>query len=86
MLAGSTVINSYKRPTRNERLGKNTGKDKLAATQSRGLSHQLLGVQKLDGAIQQINHYPVDKFYQNLLSYPVDNIYKELSSHDDEGD
>ena len=34
--------------------------DKLAATQSKGLSHQPLVVQKLDGAIQQINHYSLD--------------------------
>ena len=58
----------------------------LAVTQSRGLSDQLLVVQKLGGAIQQINHYPLDKFYHDLLSYPVDDIYRELSSHDDYDD
>ena len=29
-------------------------------------------VQKLDSAIQRINHYPVDKYEGNLLPYPVD--------------
>ena len=60
----NTVINSDKGPTRNERLGKNTGKDKLAASQSKGLSlsDQLLVAQKLDGAIRQINRYSMDKF------------------------
>ena len=52
--------------------------DQLAATESKGLCHQLLVVQKLDGGIQRINRYSLDKFYQNLCSYVVDNIYKEL--------
>ena len=30
-------------------------------------------VQRLDNAIQQINHYSLDKYDQNLLSYPVDS-------------
>ena len=28
--------------------------------------------QFLDSVVQQINHYPLDKYYQKLLSYPVD--------------
>ena len=40
---------------------KNTS-DKLAATQSNGLSHQPLAVHKLDGAIQRTNHHTLDKF------------------------
>ena len=36
--------------------------DKLAATQSKEVSHQTLVDQKLDGATQQTNHYPLDKF------------------------
>lgn len=52
--------------------------DQLAATESKGLCHQPLVVQKLDGGIQRINRYSLDKFYQNLCSYVVDNIYKEL--------
>ena len=39
-----------------------TSSDKLAATQSKGLSDQLLVAQMLDGAIQRIKHYPLDKF------------------------
>ena len=34
---------------------------KLAATQSKGLSHQSLVVHKLDDAIQWTNHYSLDK-------------------------
>ena len=30
-------------------------------------------VQRLDSAIQQINHYSLDKCDQNLLSYPVES-------------
>ena len=33
---------------------------------------QALVVQKLECAIQRINHYPVDEHYQNQWSYPVD--------------
>ena len=33
---------------------------------------QVAVVQKLHSAIQRINHYPLDKYYQNLLSYSVD--------------
>ena len=36
--------------------------DKLAATQSKGLSHQPLAVHNLDGAIQRTNHHSLDKF------------------------
>jgi len=54
---------------------------KLAATESKEVTHQPLVIQKLDGAIQQINHYPLDVFYQNLLSYQMNNIYKELDLH-----
>ena len=30
-------------------------------------------VEKLDSAIHQINHYPVDKYYKNQLHYPLDS-------------
>ena len=30
-------------------------------------------VQKLDRAIQRINHYPADKYYENQLRYPLDS-------------
>ena len=30
-------------------------------------------VQKVDSAIQRINHYPADKHSQDRLSYPVDS-------------
>ena len=33
---------------------------------------QALLVQTLDSAIQQINHYPADKYLGNQLHYPVD--------------
>ena len=37
---------------------------------------QALVARKLDSAIQQINRYPEDKYYNNQLRYPVDsNIY-----------
>ena len=36
--------------------------DRLAATQSKEVSHQTLVVQKLDGGIQRINHCPLDEF------------------------
>ena len=29
-------------------------------------------VEKMDSAIQWINHYPVDKYLENQLRYPVD--------------
>jgi len=29
-------------------------------------------VQKLDSAIQRINHYPVDKYWGKQLRYPLD--------------
>ena len=45
---------------------KNTS-DKLAATQSKGLSHQPLVVHKLDGASQRTNHHPLDKFQQKAI-------------------
>ena len=38
---------------------------------------QALLVQMLDSAIQQINHYPADKYLGNKLHYPVD---RDLSS------
>ena len=34
-------------------------------------------VQKLDNAVQQINHYPADNCWENVLRYPVDG---DLSS------
>ena len=34
---------------------------------------QALVDQKLDSAIQRINHYPVDKYYKNRLHYPLDS-------------
>ena len=30
-------------------------------------------VQRLDNAIQRINHYPVDKYWQNKPRYPLDS-------------
>lgn len=33
----------------------------------------VLIVARLDSALQQITHYPVDKYYQNLTSYPLDS-------------
>ena len=30
-------------------------------------------VQKLDRAIQRINHYPADKYSENQLRYPLDS-------------
>ena len=33
---------------------------------------QALVVQKMDSAINQINHYPVDKYWETQLHYPVD--------------
>ena len=30
-------------------------------------------VQKLDRAIQRINHYPADKYSENQLRYPMDS-------------
>ena len=38
---------------------------------------QALLVQMLDSAIQQINHYPADKYLENQLHYPLD---RDLSS------
>ena len=44
---------------------------------SSGKYHEAKGqaplVERLDSAIQPINHYSVDKYIQNLLGYPVDN-------------
>ena len=60
--------------------------DKLAATQSKDVSHQPLVVQKLDGAIQHINHYPLDKFQQNLMSSVRMISIRSISSHYDHGD
>ena len=34
-------------------------------------------VQKVDNAVQQINHYPADNCWENVLRYPVDG---DLSS------
>ena len=43
----------------------------------------------MDSAIQRINHYPLDKYYQNLAIYPVDSdlsngwcypLFKQLGS------
>ena len=34
---------------------------------------QATDVQTLDRAIQQINHYPADKYYGNQLCYPLDS-------------
>ena len=43
------------------------------STPPRFVNNQLAPVvQRADGAIPRINHYPMDKYYQNRLSYPVD--------------
>ena len=34
--------------------------------------HLAAVVEKLDSAIDRINHYPADKYYENQLRYPVD--------------
>jgi len=36
---------------------------KLATTESKEVTHQPLVIQKLDGAIQQINHSPLNKYW-----------------------
>ena len=32
-------------------------------------------IHPMNSAIQQRDHYPLDKYYQNLLSYPVDTDF-----------
>ena len=34
---------------------------------------QALVVQRVDNAIPQMNHYPIDKCWQNKLHYPLDS-------------
>ena len=41
---------------------------------------QALVVRKLDSAIQQINRYSEEKYYDNQLCYPVDSVI-HLSSN-----
>ena len=38
----------------------------------KGTTEKVPVVQRVDSAIQRINHYPLDKYYQSQLSYPVD--------------
>ena len=37
------------------------------------IANQASVLQRFDSAIQRLNHYPLDKYYQNLLDYPVYN-------------
>ena len=39
----------------------------------RHVNNQAPVVQKLDSAIHQINHYPVNKYYKNRLHHPLDS-------------
>ena len=34
-------------------------------------------VQTLDNAIDRINHYPVDKYYENQLHHPLDRLLSD---------
>ena len=37
-------------------------------------------VQRLDNAIQRINRYPADKYWQNKLRYPLDSVIQPLNN------
>ena len=42
------------------------------------ITHQAPVVQKLDSAIHQINHYPVDKYYKNRLRHSIVKLIMAL--------
>ena len=42
--------------------------------------HQAQVVQKLDGAIHRINHYPANTYYGKQLRYPLDSAIQRLNN------
>ena len=46
------------------------------------ITHDMQGpvVQRVDNAIQRINHYLVDKGWQNKVRYPLDNVIHSLNN------